>query len=389
MPKSKNNLSVLGALINILSVLFLTYASFRPNRIQSGTEISSKELFGNNYYVLLILSLIILAVVYLSKKDKRFTAVSGISAVIFVFLLILFLGAASRVEAFIAVPTGRLSLGGGIWLSLTGIFMVIRGNFGGYEKSNSRRLLYLTIFLIIALFLATGYLNELSIMKEFSNRRDTFFDQIGRHFLLAISSVLLAIMIGVPLAILIYKSRKPHNTILFIINLGQTIPTLSLLGLIMVILAFASEKSGFLNSLGIRGIGFAPAFIVLVIYALFPIVHNTISGLKMVDEDIIQAASGMGMKSSQTLIKVELPSSFPVVLGGIRTAFTQSIGNTILAGLIGGGGLGSIIFLGLAQSAPDLILLGVIPLLAAAFLLDSLIAFAVFLYRKMYLGVAV
>ena len=86
------------------------------------------------------------------------------------------------------------------------------------------------------------------------------------------------------------------------------------------------------------------------------------------------------------LFRSQMPLSLPVILGGIRTAMTQSIGNTILAGLIGGGGLGSIIFLGLAQAAPDLILLGIIPLIAMAFMLDSMLSFFTFYYRKKVLG---
>lgn len=389
MPRSKNNLAVLGAAVSVVSLLFLSFASYRPNRVQSGTEIAARALFGNAFYALLALVLILLALVCLSKRNKRFAAASGVVGVLFVAALLFMLGTAAAGPAFTAVPNGRLSIGPGFWLSLIGVFMVIRGNFNGYEKAGSiRRLLYLTVFSILAAFFISGYLNELSIMKEFFNRKDTFFEQIGRHFVLAFSSVVLGIAIGIPIGIFIYKSNKPHKAILFFINVGQTVPTLSLLGLIMAVLAFASEKSRLLGGLGLKGIGFMPAFIVLVIYALFPIVHNTLSGLKMVDGDVVQAARGMGMTNRQTLLKVELPSSLPVLLGGIRTALTQSIGNTILAGLIGGGGLGSIIFLGLAQSAPDLILLGVIPLLAVAFLLDSLLAFVVFLSGKKVGGVA-
>jgi osmoprotectant transport system permease protein len=155
----------------------------------------------------------------------------------------------------------------------------------------------------------------------------------------------------------------------------------------MIPLTFLGERSEFLRNVGIKGVGFTPAFLVLIIYALFPIVHNTIAGLKMVDQNLLEVARGMGMKHNQAFWKVQLPLSLPVILGGIRTAMTQSIGNTILAGLIGGGGLGSIIFLGLAQAAPDLILLGIIPLIAMAFMLDSMLSFVIFFYRKKYLGI--
>ena len=84
--------------------------------------------------------------------------------------------------------------------------------------------------------------------------------------------------------------------------------------------------------------------------------------------------------------KVEMPLSFSVILGGIRTALTQSVGNTILAGLIGGGGLGSIIFLGLAQAVPDLIMLGIIPLVAIAFVLDVFVGALINIYQRISFG---
>jgi osmoprotectant transport system permease protein len=83
----------------------------------------------------------------------------------------------------------------------------------------------------------------------------------------------------------------------------------------------------------------------------------------------------MGLRPVERLVRVELPLAFPVIVAGVRTALTQNLGNAILAGLIGGGGLGSIIFLGLAQAAPDLILLGALPVaglaLACEVLLDA------------------
>ena len=88
------------------------------------------------------------------------------------------------------------------------------------------------------------------------------------------------------------------------------------------------------------------------------------------------------MKKGQIFWKIHLPLSSPVILGGIRTAFTQSVGNTILAGLIGGGGLGSLIFLGLSQAAPDLIMLGVIPLVLMAVMIDFMLILIIEMTRK-------
>jgi len=386
MKKSGNAVSVLGALTIALSFLFFSFAEYRPNRVLTGTDISAKELFGNGFFLLLFASLVLLFLTVLNKKSYKLMI--GMFILLIVGLVLYLLGGALDDDAYNQTVMGRMSIGGGLWVFLMGVFMVLSGNFKNYEKAIlHRRLFYLAIFLIILFFLFSGHLDKLSIMKEFFNRSQTFFRQFNRHFSLAFLSVLVGILIGVPIGLLIYKSKKTNNPLLFLINLGQTIPTLSLLGLIMVPLAFLGERSEFLRNIGVRGVGFTPAFLVLIIYALFPIVHNTIAGLNMVDQNLLEVASGMGMKGYQAFWKVQLPLSLPVVLGGIRTAMTQSIGNTILAGLIGGGGLGSIIFLGLAQAAPDLILLGVIPLIAMAFMLDSLLSFFIFYYQKKVLGI--
>ena len=385
MKKSGNKISVLGALVISLSFLLFSFAEYRPNRVLTGIDISAKELFGNGFFLLLLISILLVVLTALNKQSYKITI--GLFILLIVGLVLYLLGDALKNDLFNQTSAGRMSIGGGLWVFLLGFFMVLSGNFKDYEKAMlHRRLFYLAVFLIIVFFLISGHLDNLSIMKEFFNRSHTFYRQLNRHFFLAFFSVLVGILIGIPMGILIHKNKRTNNPLLFLINLGQTIPTLSLLGLIMVPLTFFGEQSEFLRNIGIRGVGFTPAFLVLIIYALFPIVHNTIAGLNMIDQNLLEIASGMGMKEHQAFWKIQLPLSLPVILGGIRTAMTQSIGNTILAGLIGGGGLGSIIFLGLAQAAPDLILLGVIPLIAMAFMLDSMLSFFIFYYRKKLLG---
>jgi osmoprotectant transport system permease protein len=110
----------------------------------------------------------------------------------------------------------------------------------------------------------------------------------------------------------------------------QVAPTLSLLGLIMIPLSLLSKQWPFLKDLGISGIGFAPAMIVLTLYALMPIVANAYAAFQQLDPAVIESAKGMGLTSRQILRQVALPLSSPVILSGIRTAFTQNIGNAIL-----------------------------------------------------------
>jgi osmoprotectant transport system permease protein len=124
-------------------------------------------------------------------------------------------------------------------------------------------------------------------------------------------------------------------------------------------------------------VGFAPAFLALLLYSLLPVVANMVAGLQSAPEKARDAARGMGMTVWQRLIHVELPLGLPVILAGLRIALVQNIGLVVIAGLIGGGGFGSFVFQGLNQTATDLILLGALPTVAlaltAAILMDVLV----------------
>jgi len=119
-------------------------------------------------------------------------------------------------------------------------------------------------------------------------------------------------------------------------------------------------------------VGATPALIALVLYSLLPIVHNTYAGLRQVSPAALDAGLGMGMNRRQLSWKVEYPLALPLIGEGVRTATVQSIGNTAVAALIGAGGLGHFIFQGLGQAAPDLILLGALPVIALALTADLL-----------------
>ena len=117
--------------------------------------------------------------------------------------------------------------------------------------------------------------------------------------------------------------------------------------------------------------GPTPAVIALIIYSLLPIVRNTFVGLRQLDPAVIDAGLGMGMSRSQVFRRIEIPLAAPLVLEGVRTASVQSVGLVTVAALIGAGGLGWFIFRGLGQAAPDLIILGAIPIIILAFIVDA------------------
>src|SRR6185437_16372628 len=120
--------------------------------------------------------------------------------------------------------------------------------------------------------------------------------------------------------------------------------------------------------------GTAPAIIALVLYALLPIVRNTEAGISGVDPAVIDAARGMGLTRAQILWRVELPLGLPVFIAGLRIVTVQAIGLTVVAALIGAGGLGTFVFQGIGQYAVDLVLLGALPTIALALAADFILA---------------
>jgi osmoprotectant transport system permease protein len=221
------------------------------------------------------------------------------------------------------------------------------------------------------LLLLAGWLNNLSVMQEFIGREERFFQELLQHVFLFGGSVVIGTIIGISLGIWATRSRRAEKPVFYFSNITQTIPSLALFGLLIAPLSALSFSFPVLRDIGIRGVGPAPAFIALVIYSLLPIVRNTYVSLKQVDPAVIDAGLGMGMSRRQVFRKVEIPLATPSVLEGVRIASVQSVGLTAVAALIGAGGLGWFIFRGVGQAANDLILLGAIPIIILALVVDA------------------
>jgi len=132
-----------------------------------------------------------------------------------------------------------------------------------------------------------------------------------------------------------------------------------------------SAHAPVLSRLGIGGIGIAPAVIALTLYSLLPVVRSTVAGLTQVPGPALEAAAAMGMTRFQILRRVEVPLALPVFLSGLRVATVQTVGLAVVAALIGAGGMGALVFQGLSSSAIDLVLLGVVPVVALAAAFDA------------------
>lgn len=202
------------------------------------------------------------------------------------------------------------------------------------------------------------------MMDFFVNQGEALVIAIGEHLLLSFVALALGIIVAVPLGIWLSQVPKIANIVIGIASVLQTIPTLALLTLMVILL----------------GVGKIPSIVALFIYSLLPILRNTYLGIAGVDPNLTDAAQGMGMSRMQVIRKVLLPLAVPVIMAGIRLSAVYVIAWTTIAAYIGGGGLGEFIFNGLQGYRIDLILGGTIPTIIISILMD---VFGGYLERKM------
>jgi osmoprotectant transport system permease protein len=180
---------------------------------------------------------------------------------------------------------------------------------------------------------------------------------IREHLFLVFVSTSIAILIGLPAGILLTRRPSLRGPVLGLANIMQTVPSLALFGL-LIPLPF------------IGGIGARTAIVALVLYALLPIIRNTVTGILGVDRNVREAAVAMGMTDRQILWQVELPLAASVILTGVRVAVVISVGVATIAAAVGAGGLGTYIFRGVRQYDNHLILAGALPAALIALLAD-------------------
>lgn len=202
------------------------------------------------------------------------------------------------------------------------------------------------------------------MMEFFANQGEALVIAIGEHLLLSFVALALGIIVAVPLGIWLSQVPKIANIVIGIASVLQTIPTLALLTLMVILL----------------GVGKVPSIVALFIYSLLPILRNTYLGIAGVDPNLTDAAQGMGMSRMQVIRKVLLPLAVPVIMAGIRLSAVYVIAWATIAAYIGGGGLGEFIFNGLQGYRIDLILGGTIPTIIISILMDL---FGGYLERKM------
>lgn len=184
------------------------------------------------------------------------------------------------------------------------------------------------------------------------------------HAVLVSLAIIVALLIGIPLGIYLTTNQYLADTVLQIASITLTIPSIALFGVMIPIFSLINQ-----------GIGFVPAFVALVLYSQLPIIRNTYAGIKNVNPEMRDAAIGMGMKTHQRLLRVEIPNALPVIMAGIRTSVVMNIGIAVIAAYIGAGGLGVLITQGISRGDNYLIISGSIAVAILAIIADSILLF--------------
>ncbi len=200
----------------------------------------------------------------------------------------------------------------------------------------------------------------------------------------ALSQALLQVGVGYVLALLTWSLARRFDHGRAIVRwlrwAADGLLIISTLALLILLGQGAAQVIGTHNlsdlsvrDLGVSGIGTAPAIIALTLYSLLPLVRNTYTGLHNVDPAVIDSGKGMGMTPTQIFFRIELPLAFPIIMAGVRNAGIALVGIAAVASIIGAGALGDFILLGVNTTSVDLILLGAIPAVLLAVLLDALL----------------
>lgn len=195
-------------------------------------------------------------------------------------------------------------------------------------------------------------------MKEiftlYADRWSFFLSLTWEHIQISVISITGAILIGLSLGILISQYRKSASFVLGFTNLVYTIPSIALFGFLIPL----------------SGIGNTTAIIALTVYALLPMVRNTYTGITGIDQEIIEAARGMGSTPFQILWRIKLPLAFPVILAGVRNMMVMTIALAGIAAFIGAGGLGVAIYRGITTNNTAMTLAGSLLIALLALLAD-------------------
>ena len=381
MPiKCHNRVLLLLACVAIAAVA-LPFVNVAPNRLVSGEPRALWQIWS---FTPLLLGAALASTVALAFWPGR--AALWLTLLLSEALFIVLFwsaGQAATQMASVESPLARTSIGSGLWLWLALCLLVCSDAIRRLTPLPVWRwLLNAQFWVIPLLILFSGDLNQLSLLKEYANRQEVFDNALAQHLTILFGTLIPALLLGVPLGIGCYRHPSRQGAVFTVLNVIQTIPSVALFGLLIAPLAGLVKSFPALAAAGIAGTGLTPALIALGLYALLPLVRGVVAGLSQVPPDVLESAHAMGMSARQCFWKIQLPLALPLLVRSLRVVTVQTVGMAVIAALIGAGGFGALVFQGLLSSALDLVLLGVVPTIALAVVLDALFALWLALLRR-------
>ena len=297
-----------------------------------------------------------------SRTPRRHVVAAAAAGALLALVLALAGDAAARLVREALAPLARVSLGAGFWVLVLASVLALADALQRLRLGAAARVAASVAALLPALgVVASGALGELSLAREYANRPDVFWQAFATHLQIVAAALAPTLAIGWPLGAAAFRSQRVARPLLGALSVVQTVPALALFGLLIAPL----------SALGLPGVGGLPAVIALVMYSLLPVVQSTAAGLAQVSAAAIEAATAMGMTPRQVFWQVRVALALPLLVAGLRVCTVQAIGLAVLAALIGAGGLGALVFQGLFATATDLVLLGVLPVVALALVADA------------------
>ncbi|MEN0584090.1 MULTISPECIES: ABC transporter permease [unclassified Kosakonia] len=365
-------LAVLGGL-----AAWLPFVNYAPNRLVSGESRALWQLFSALW---LLAPCLLLAISFIPGRGAQVATLLFTEALF--CLLVWSAGRAATDLVQTGSPLARTSPGSGLWLWLA-LTLLACSDAIRRVVSNPvwRWLLHAQVWCLPLYLLISGALDNLSLLREYTNRQDVFNDALAQHLTLLFGTLLPALVVGFAIGLWCYRHPSRQGPVFAVLNVIQTIPSVALFGLLIAPLAGLVKQFPELSQLGIAGTGMTPALIALILYALLPLVRGVVAGLNQVPQEVLESAEAMGMSARQRFWQVRVPLALPLLLRSLRVVAVQTVGMAVIAALIGAGGFGALVFQGLLSSALDLVLLGVIPVIAMAVIVDALFGLGIALLK--------
>jgi len=348
-------------------LLTLPWVTQSPNRLLPGQGIPALTALGSG--AVLVGGLVAAAAMAAIRRGKPWLSLMLVLAALAAALAMTGVSAERLLSG--RPPSARVSLGPGFWVTLAALILLAFEEARATGRAGASAGVIGLLAAFATLGGAAGLFDRLSLIVEWRARSDIVAAALGQHLTLAVAALALALLVAVPLGWLAFRSPRTDAAINAALSAFQVVPALALFGLLIPLLAALLRFVPALRGYGLGAIGATPTILGVALYLALPLIRGLVSGLRAADPDAVEAARAMGLSETRITAEMRIPLSLPVFAGALRVATVQSIGLVTLGGLIGAGGLGAVVFEGMSQLAPDLILLGALPVVALALAADA------------------